>query len=49
MTEEQKALLEMVVEELKGKIIYQTCISKHSEHKQIIIEYGNLRKSKDLL
>lgn len=39
MTEEQKALLEMVAEELGGKITHQICISKHSEYKQIIIEY----------
>lgn len=48
MTEEQKALLEAVAEELGGKIVYQTCISKHSEYQQIIIEYANLRKSTDL-
>ena len=40
MTEEQKLLLEAISEELGGKLIYQTCISKHSEHQQIIIEYG---------
>ena len=40
MTEEQKLLLETIAEELNGKITYHTCVSKHSEHKQIIIEYG---------
>lgn len=40
MTEEQKLLLETISKELGGKIIYKTCISKHSEHQQIIIEYA---------
>ena len=39
MTEEQKALLEMVAEELGGKLSYWTCSTKNTEHKKIMIEY----------
>ena len=44
MTEEQKALLEMVAEELGGKLSYWTCASKNTEHKKIVIEYDFNRK-----
>ena len=44
MTEEQKALLEMVAEELGGKLSYWTCASNNTEHKKIVIEYDFNRK-----
>jgi hypothetical protein len=45
MTEEQKALLEMISEELDGKLFYETCITKNTEHQRIVIEYGYTRKN----
>ncbi len=48
MTEEQKALLEMVAEELGGKLTYETCITRNTEHKKIVIEYGHFRKEENL-
>ena len=48
MTEEQKFLLEMVAEELGGKIEYCLCSDLHSQHKKIVIEYGHLRKQENL-
>jgi 16S rRNA C967 or C1407 C5-methylase (RsmB/RsmF family) len=44
MTEEQKALLEMVAEELGGKLSYWICTSNNTEHKKIVIEYDFSRK-----
>ena len=44
MTEEQKALLEMVAEELGGKLSYWICADKNTEHKKIVIEYDFNRK-----
>ena len=49
MTEEQKALLEMVAEELGGKLYTVLVTDKNTEHRKIVIEYGAQRKSKDLL
>ena len=49
MTEEQKALLEMVAEELGGKLYTVLVTDKNTEYRQIVIEYGTQRKSKDLL
>ena len=49
MKKEQKALLEMIAEELGGKLFYETCITKNTEHKKIVIEYDHTRKGKDLL
>mgnify|MGYP003336535175 CR=1 FL=1 len=46
MTEEQKALLELVTEELDGKLSYHTCITKNTEHKKIVIEYGYAQKDR---
>ena len=46
MTEEQKALLEMVAEELGGKLSYENCITKNTEHKKIVIEYGHSKKDR---
>jgi len=40
MTEEQKALLEMVAEELNGKLYTVLVTDKYKEHKQIVIEYA---------
>lgn len=45
MTEEQKALLEMVAEELGGKLTYETCITRNTEHKRIVIEYDHSQKN----
>ena len=45
MTEEQKALLEMVAEELGGKIKYFWCSDLHSQHKKIVIEYDHQKKN----
>ena len=39
MTEEQKVLLEMVAEELGGKLECYTCADLYTEHKRIIIDY----------
>ena len=39
MTEEQKALLELIAEELGGKLSYETCITKNTEYQKIVIEY----------
>ena len=49
MAEEQKALLEMVAEELGGKLYTVLVTDKHTEYRQIVIEYGTQRKGKDLL
>ena len=48
MTKEQKALLELVTDELGGKLSYETCITKNTQHKRIVIEYDFNRKGKDL-
>lgn len=48
MTEEQKALLEMVAEELGGKLSYWTCTDKFNSSQKIVIEYDFQRKSTDL-
>ena len=45
MTEEQKALLEMVAEELGGKMEYYFCSDLHSQHKKIVIEYDHQKKN----
>jgi 16S rRNA C967 or C1407 C5-methylase (RsmB/RsmF family) len=45
-TERQKLLLEMVAEELGGKLTYETCITKNTEHQRIVIEYGYTRKDR---
>jgi hypothetical protein len=49
MTEEQKALLEMIAEELGGELTYWTCADKHTSSRKIVIEYGKHRKETDLL
>ena len=49
MTEEQKVLLEMVAEELGGKLYTVLVTDKNTEHRKIVIEYDHQRKSKDLL
>ena len=46
MTEEQKALLEMVAEELGGTLTYWVCVDKYSSSQKIVIEYGQEKKSK---
>lgn len=45
MTEEQKALLEMIAEELGGTLSYHNCITRNTEHKQIVIEYGHSKQN----
>jgi len=44
MTEEQKALLEMVAEELGGKLSHWVCTDKFSNYQKIVIEYGYAKK-----
>ena len=44
MTEEQKYLLEMIVEELGGKISHYTCIDRNKSHKQIVIDYAEQKR-----
>ncbi len=44
MTEEQKALLEMVAKELGGTLTYWTCADKHTSSQKIVIEYGKSKK-----
>lgn len=44
MTEEQKVLLEMVAEELGGKLEYYVCSTLHTEHKKIVITYDSQQK-----
>lgn len=44
MTEEQKALLEMVAEELGGKLSYWMYADKYSTSQKIVIEYGYAKK-----
>ena len=46
MTEEQKALLEMVAEELEGTLTYWVCVDNHNTSQKIVIEYGQEKKSK---
>ena len=46
MTEEQKALLEMVAEELGGKLSYWICASKNAEYKKIMIEYDHAQQKR---
>jgi hypothetical protein len=46
MTEEQKALLEMLTEELGGTLTYWTCADKYNSSQKIVIEYGQEKKSK---
>jgi hypothetical protein len=48
MTEEQKALLEMVAEELGGKLEYWVCADKFNSSRKIIIEYDFQRKGTNL-
>lgn len=45
MTEEQKALLEMVAEELGGTISYWIYTDKYSTSQKIVIEYGKEKKN----
>jgi 16S rRNA C967 or C1407 C5-methylase (RsmB/RsmF family) len=44
MTEEQKALLKIMAEELGGKLSYETCTTRTTEYKRIVIEYGSSQK-----
>ena len=44
MTEEQKTLLEMVAEELGGKLSYWICVDRNTEHKKIVIEYDHAKQ-----
>ena len=46
MTEEQKALLERVAEELGGKLHYYICSDKYTKHRKIVIEYNHATKQK---
>jgi hypothetical protein len=39
MTEEQKALLEMVAEELGGVIKYKSCCNLKTTHEEVVITY----------
>ncbi len=46
MTEEQKALLEMVAEELGGTLTYWTCADKYSSSSKIVLEYGQTKNER---
>ena len=46
MTEEQKALLQTITEELGGTLTYWECCDRTTEHQKIVIEYGNQRKKR---
>ena len=39
-------LLEAVAYALDGKLSYETCITKNTEHKRIVIEYGYAQKNR---
>lgn len=44
MTEEQKTLLEMVANELNGKLYTVLVSDKNTEYRKIVIEYGKSKK-----
>jgi hypothetical protein len=44
MTEEQKELLEIVAEELGGKLYTVIVTDKYNEHKKIVIEYAQQKR-----
>ena len=48
MTEEQKFLLEMVAEELGGKLTHWYFCDRTHEHQRIVIEYGHQRKERSI-
>ena len=48
MTDEQKALLEIVAQELGGKLSHWVCCDKFNSSQKIVIEYDFQRKSTDL-
>ena len=39
-------LLEAAAEALGGKLSYETCITRTTEHKRIVIEYGYTKKNR---
>jgi hypothetical protein len=45
MTEEQKALLEIVAEELGGELYTVLVTDKYKEHKEIVIKYDERKVS----
>jgi hypothetical protein len=47
MTEQQKALLETVAEELGGKLEHYICSDLHTQHKKIVISYDAQQKRQD--
>ena len=47
MTEEQKALLETIAEELGGKLTYWVCCDKFTQHNKIVITYDAQQKRQD--
>jgi hypothetical protein len=44
VTEEQKALLEIVAEELGGKLEHYICSDLHTEHKKYVITYAQQKR-----
>lgn len=48
MTEEQKALLEIVAQELGGTLTYWHSCDRTTEHKKIVIEYGHRKKERSV-
>ena len=44
LKEEQKALLEMIAEELGGKLEYHFCSTLHTKYKKIVITYDAQQK-----
>lgn len=47
MTEEQKALLETIAEELGGKLECWACSTLHTKYKKIVITYDAQQKRQD--
>ena len=46
MTDEQKALLEMVSQELGGKLSHWVCTDKFNSSEKIVIEYNHAKKDR---
>jgi len=47
MTEEQRILLELITDELGGKLEHYVCSNTHTSHKKIVITYDAQQKRQD--
>jgi len=45
MTPEQLTLLEMLAEELDGKLYHQTVTNGRTEYRRLVVEYGHRNKT----